>query len=90
MLRIDTGPIDSRLNVKSDLSTLPAIFSGADAITISTAALGRLKAAEVDLPDKPIVPFHYELTEDCESAVIDGAESVLRRPHGAAGAWPDM
>lgn len=74
----------------SDLSTLPAIFSGADTITISTAALGRLKAARVDLPDKPIVPFHYELTEDCESAVIDGAESVLRRPHGAAGAWPDM
>ncbi len=72
----------------SDLSTLPAIFSGADAITISTVALSRLKAASVELPDKPIVPFHYELTEDCESAVMSGAEGVLVRSHAAAGAWP--
>ena len=72
----------------SDLSTLPAIFSGADAITISTVALSRLKAASVELPDKPIVPFHYELTEDCESAVMSGAEGVLVRSHAASGAWP--
>ena len=71
----------------NDLSALPAIFSGADAITISTVALGRLKAARVDLPDKPIVPFHYEMTEDCESAVMDGVERVLDRPH-AVEAWP--
>ena len=71
----------------NDPSTLPSIFSDADAITISTVALSRLKAARVDLPDKPIVPFHYELTEDCESAVVNGAESVLRRPH-TEGAWP--
>ena len=74
----------------SDLSTLPPIFSGADAITISTAALSRLKAARVELPDKPIVPFHYELTEDCESAVVNGAENVLVRPHAATGAWPEV
>ena len=71
-----------------DLSTLPSVFSDADALTISTVALGRLKAARVDLPDKPIVPFHYELTEDCESAVVNGAEAVLGRPY-AAGAWPE-
>ena len=70
-----------------DLSTLPSVFSDADAITISTVALSRLKAARVDLPDKPIVPFHYELTEDCEIAVMNGAETVLGRLH-AAGAWP--
>lgn len=70
-----------------DLSTLPSVFSDADAITISTVALGRLKAARVDLPDKPIVPFHYELSEDCESAVMNGAETVLGRLH-AADAWP--
>ena len=70
-----------------DLSTLPPVFSDADAITISTVALSRLKAARVDLPDKPIVPFHYELTEDCESAVMNGAETVLGRLH-AADAWP--
>ena len=70
-----------------DLSTLPSVFSQADAITISTVALGRLKAARVDLPDKPIVPFHYELSEDCESAVMSGAETVLGRLH-AADAWP--
>ena len=71
-----------------DLSTLPPVFSEADAITISTVALGRLEAARVDLPDKPIVLFHYELTEDCESAVVNGAETVLGRLH-AAGAWPE-
>lgn len=71
----------------NDLSALPAVFSGADAITISTVALSRLKAARVDLPDKPIVPFHYEMTEDCESAVMDGVERVLGRPH-AVEAWP--
>ena len=63
------------------------MFSDADAITISTVALSRLKAARVDLPDKPIVPFHYEMTEDCESAIMDGVETVLGRPY-AAGAWP--
>ena len=71
----------------NDLSTLPPIFTGADAITISTAALGRLKAARVDLPDKLIVPFHYELTEDCESAVVNGFESVSGWPR-AIGAGP--
>ena len=71
----------------NDLSTLPPIFTGADAITISTAALSRLKAARVDLPDKPIVPFHYELTEDCESAVVNGFESVSGWPR-AIGAGP--
>jgi len=30
------------------------------------------RAARVALSDKPIVPFHYETTEDCESAVMDG------------------
>ena len=71
----------------NNLSTLAPIFSDADAITISTVALSRLKAARVDLPDKPIVPFHYELTEECENAVASGAETVLGRSH-AAGAWP--
>lgn len=71
----------------NDLSTLPPIFSGADAITISTVALSRLEAAQVDLPDKPIVPFHYEMTEDCENAVMNEVENVLGRPQ-AAGAWP--
>ena len=70
-----------------DLSTLPPVFSDADAITISTVALSRLKAARVGLPDKPIVPFHYEMTEDCESAIMDGVETVLGRPY-ATGAWP--
>ena len=73
-----------------DLSTLLPVFSDADAITISTIALGRLKATRVELPGKPIVPFHYELTEDCESAVMNGAENVLNPPHAAAGAWPVM
>ena len=71
-----------------DLSTLPSVFSDADAIAISTVALSRLAAARVELPDKPIVPFHYELSEDCESAVMDGARTVLGRLH-AAGAWPE-
>ena len=73
----------------NDLSTLPPVFAGADAITISTAALDRLEAARVNLPDKPIVPFHYELTEDCERAVVNGAENALGRSHGAADAWPE-
>lgn len=72
----------------SDPSTLPAVFSEADAITISTVALSRLEAARVDLPDKPIVPFHYEMTEDCESAIMDGVEHVMGRTH-AADAWPE-
>ena len=71
----------------NDLSTLAPVFSGADAITISTVALSRLEAARVDLPDKPIVPFHYELTEECESAVMNGAETVMGRLH-APGGWP--
>ena len=56
---------------------------------MSTAALSRLKAARVELPDKPIVPFHYALTEDCESAVVNAAGSVLVRPRAATGAWPE-
>lgn len=71
----------------NDLSTLPPIFSDADAITISTVALSRLKASGVDLPDKPIVPFHYEMTEVCENAVMNGVEKLLGQPH-AADAWP--
>ena len=67
----------------NDLSTLPHVFSDADAITISTVASSRLKAARVDLPDKPIVPFHYEMTEDCENAVMNGVETVLGRPQAA-------
>lgn len=70
-----------------DLSTLPPVFADTDAIAISTVALSRLEAARVDLPDKPIVPFHYEMSEDCESAVMNGAEAVSGRLH-AAGAWP--
>lgn len=53
----------------SDVATLPSIFSEADAITISTVALRRLNAAHIKLPDKPIVPFHYAMTEDCEAAI---------------------
>lgn len=53
----------------SDVTTLPKVFDQADAITISTVALGRLKSAQIRLPDKPIVPFAYALTDDCLSAV---------------------
>ncbi len=58
----------------SDVATLPSIFSDADAIAISTVALGRLKAAHINLPDKAIVPFHYAMTGDCEAAI----ESAFR------------
>lgn len=68
----------------SDVSTLTPLFSGVDAITISTVALGRLKSAHMNLPDKPIVPFHYELTEVCEAAVMTAFNDI--NPAHAMGA----
>ena len=53
----------------SDVTTLPAVFEQADAITISTVALARLKSAQIRLPDKPIIPFAYALADDSLGAV---------------------
>ena len=68
----------------SEVVTLPTIFSEADAIAISTVALGRLKAAQVNLPNKPIVPFHYAMTEDCETAIVSAFNDI--DPARAVGA----
>lgn len=65
---IDTDQIRGN---SSDIASLLPIFDQADAITISTVALERLSAAQIKLPEVPIVPFAYELDENSLNAITD-------------------
>lgn len=74
---IDTEQIRGN---SSDIASLLPVFEDADAITISTVALERLSAAQIRLPEVPIVPFAYELDDNSLDAI---ASSIAKSDRAA-------